>query len=352
MERALDREPEILDVPSYALLETSTSDHSQNSMLVDQYQRQKRKLRISLTDRCNFKCSYCMPDHPTWLSKHDILSFEELYHFCAVMVKLGIHQIRLTGGEPLMRKGVVNFIYSLNQLRTLGLERISMTTNAYYLEKYADELKRAGLDDLNISLDSIQPDTFLKMTQKELAPVLRGIFAAQHAKIPIKLNCVLVHGENDHEVLQLTQWAYQQQIPLRFIEYMPLDQPKQWTRDKVVIEDEIIQILSPHFQIESVKRSQDPATLYVLNQNFQLGIISTISKPFCQSCDRLRITATGELFTCLFANTGTPIRNLLKSDCEQDLVDRILHAVWHKKAGYIAYQAAPIRKISMHSIGG
>lgn len=352
MARELNKEQKIsasnLNMPLQAL----KLQDAPTSKLIDQYQRQKRKLRISLTDRCNFKCSYCMPDHPTWLSKHDILSFEELYKFCEVMVKLGINQIRLTGGEPLMRKGVVGFIYNLNQLRTFGLERISMTTNAYYLEKYADQLKQVGLDDLNISLDSIEPDTFLRMTKKPLAPVLNGIFAAQKANLPIKLNCVLVQGENDHEILQLTQWAYQQRIALRFIEYMPLDQPEHWKREKVVIEDEIIKILAPHFQIEKLKRSHDPATLYQLNQNFKLGIISTISKPFCQSCDRLRITATGELFTCLFANTGTPIRHLLSQNHEQDLIEKILTAVWHKKAGYVAYQAAPIRKISMHSIGG
>lgn len=322
------------------------------SKLVDQFRRHKRKLRISLTDRCNFKCSYCMPDHPTWLAKHDILSFEELYKFCEVMVKLGITQIRLTGGEPLMRKGVVNFINTLNELRPLGLQRISMTTNAYYLEKYAVELKQAGLDDLNISLDSINPDTFFNMTQKPLEPVLKGIHAAKDVNIPIKLNCVLVYGQNDKEILSLTDWAYQNGFELRFIEYMPLDQPEHWKREKVVIEDEIINVLSSQYSIYKLERSNDPATIYMLNQHFKLGIISTISKPFCQSCDRLRLTATGELFTCLFANSGTSVRPLLENDKEKELINTILETVWHKKAGYVAYQAAPVRKITMHSIGG
>lgn len=329
-----------------------SSAHQFDSRLVDQFQRQKRKLRLSLTDRCNFKCSYCMPDHPEWLAKHEILSFEELYKFCEVMVKLGINQIRLTGGEPLMRKGVVDFITRLNQLRAFGLARISMTSNAFYLEKYAQELKLAGLDDLNISLDSVDPDTFFQMTKKPLAPVLQGIFSAQKAGIPIKLNCVLVYGENHEEILSLTQWAYQQNIELRFIEYMPLDQPDHWQREKVVIEDQIINTLSSSFKIEKLERNHDPATVYMLNQHYKLGIISTISKPFCQSCDRLRLTATGELFTCLFANSGTTIRHLLNQVDQTELIETILGAVWHKKAGYIAYQAAPIRKISMHSIGG
>ncbi|MEB3766702.1 GTP 3',8-cyclase MoaA [Acinetobacter sp. MD2] len=323
-----------------------------SQQLHDQYQRKKTKLRISLTDRCNFKCSYCMPDHPTWLAKKEILSFEELYLFCETMVKLGIQQIRLTGGEPLMRKGVSHFIERLNQLRALGLSRISMTTNAYYLAEYAADLKQAGLDDLNISLDSIRPETFFNMTKKPLQPVLAGIAAAQQANIPIKINCVLLQGENSDEILELVQWAYQQQIELRFIEYMPLDQPEQWQREKVVIEDEILAQLAPHFQIDSIPRKNDPATHYLLNQTFKLGVISTISKPFCESCDRLRLTATGELFTCLFANTGTPIRHLLAVGQQQTLITQILTTVWHKKAGYIAHQAAPLRKITMHAIGG
>jgi cyclic pyranopterin phosphate synthase len=142
----------------------------------------------------------------------------------------------------------------------------------------------------------------MNMTKRPIAPVLEGIAAAQQANLPIKLNCVLVAGQNDHEVLELTQWAYQQKIALRFIEYMPLDQPEHWQPQKVITEDNIIQILEPHFQIQKQARQHDPATIYLLNDQYTLGIISTISKPFCQSCDRLRITATGELFTCLFAN--------------------------------------------------
>ena len=322
-----------------------------STQLVDQFGRYKHKLRISLTDRCNFRCSYCMPDKPEWLAKKDILSFEELLKFCEIMVHLGIQHIRLTGGEPLMRQGVVNFIHDLNRLKAHGLQRISMTTNAYYLKKYAQALKQAGLDDLNISLDSIDANTFQSMTKRPLEPVLQGITTAQQVGIPIKLNCVLVAGKNDHEIVELTQWAYQQNIALRFIEYMPLDQPEHWQPEKVITEDEIIQKLANHFQIEKQQRQNDPATIYRLNNDYKLGIISTISKPFCQSCDRLRLTATGELFTCLFANSGTPLRNLLQQN-DSSVTATILNAVWHKKAGFIAHQQAPSRKISMHAIGG
>ncbi|TCM66619.1 cyclic pyranopterin phosphate synthase [Acinetobacter calcoaceticus] len=326
--------------------------------LIDQFGRTKHKLRISLTDRCNFRCSYCMPDHPTWLAKNQLLSFEALLSFCQCMVQLGIRHIRLTGGEPLLRPGVVDFVKQLSQLKSQGLQRISMTSNAYYLKAYATALQQSGLDDLNISLDSIDPATFLSMTQRSIQPILASIAAAQQTQIPIKLNCVLVAGQNDQQILELTQWAYAQNIPLRFIEYMPLDQPAHWTRNLVVSEDQVIQRLSPHFQIEKQPRQHDPATLYLLNQHYPLGLISTISKPFCQSCDRLRLTATGDLYSCLFAVTGTPLKHLLQhvptmsAAQHTALIETILQAVWHKKAGYIAHQAAPIRKISMHAIGG
>ena len=324
----------------------------QTAQLVDQFGRQKRKLRISLTDRCNFRCSYCMPDTPEWLAKKEILSFEALFTFCEHMVSLGIRHIRLTGGEPLMRQGIVNFIQDLNRLKAQGLERISMTTNAFYLQKYAAALQHAGLDDVNISLDSICPETFKSMTQRPLAPVLQGIKAAQQVGIPIKLNCVLMAGKNQHEIVELTQWAYQQQIELRFIEYMPLDQPEHWQAEKVISEDYVIQQLRPYFQIEKQPRQHDPATIYLLNKHYKLGVISTISQPFCQTCDRLRLTATGELFTCLFANTGTPLRHLLQQADGTALTNNIRNAVWHKKAGFIEQQQAPVRKISMHALGG
>lgn len=336
----------------YTAAEAAVSSQPASPTLVDQFGRYKRKLRISLTDRCNFKCTYCMPDHPEWLAKKDILSFEELMQFCQLMVGLGIQHIRLTGGEPLMRQGVVHFIKSLNTLRAMGLQRISMTTNAYYLAKHAQALKDAGLDDLNISLDSIRPDTFLKLTQRPLQPVLQGIAAAHSAGLPIKLNCVLLARQNDAEIVELTQWAYSRSIPLRFIEYMPLDAPDHWQRDKVVTEDEVIARLKPYFQVERQQRLNDPATIYLLNGQFELGVISTISKPFCQTCDRLRLTATGELFTCLFAQQGTLLRPLLQHNNSSLLQQTILQAVWHKKAGYISHQHTPSRKITMHTLGG
>lgn len=320
--------------------------------LHDQFQREKHKLRISLTDRCNFRCQYCMPEHPKWMAKHDMLSFDELDQLCRLMLQMGIQHIRLTGGEPLLRLGIVDFVARLNQLRTQGLQRISMTSNAYYLAQHAQALRDAGLDDINISLDSLDPTRFHHLTGRELAPVLQGIYAAQQVGMPIKINCVLLAGQNQQDIVPLTHWAMQQDIQLRFIEYMPLDQNGHWQARDVISEQQILAQLSTHFSIEPIPRSHDPATLYLLDGHYRLGIISTITHPFCQSCDRLRITANGDLYTCLFSQHGTPLRALLTQGDIQLLEQVIRQAVWHKPAGYIADPQRPRRQISMHGIGG
>lgn len=350
-------------------------------ILQDQYGRQKRKLRISVTDRCNFKCVYCMPEHPIWMNKKDLLSFEQLYVFCDLMVQQGIQDIRITGGEPLMRQGVVHFIAQLQALRPKGLKRISMTTNAHYLAEYAFELKQAGLDDLNISLDSLVPEQFQQLTQKSLQPVLDGIDAAKKAGFPIKINTVLLKGKNEDQILPLVQWARQQQVELRFIEFMPLDGDQHWQHTDVVTEADILQQLQQHYQIDVVAdQGTHPARQYLVNAQ-RIGIISTISHSFCGACDRLRLNAQGELFNCLFANQGLNLKSELAdfmqiqqpNTAQQNaLLNRIKHYVWHKKSGFHEIQqlrqhqsaaeksnqphsiaaTAKLRKISMHMIGG
>lgn len=337
------------------LIATSLSpvaEASGGAHLLDRFGRHKQKLRISLTDRCNFHCSYCMPDHPEWLHKQNFLQPEEWFNLAQLMVGMGIRHIRLTGGEPLLRQDVTDCVQSLARLKEQGLERLSMTTNGYYLSQHARALKQAGLDDLNVSLDSIDHDTFRQMTGQDLQPVLDGIDAARQAGLPVKLNCVLVAGQNDADVVSLTRWACRQQLPLRFIEYMPLDQPGNWEAGKVISEDHIIAELACHFAIEKMPRSSNPATLYRLDGTYELGIISTISKPFCQTCDRLRLTADGDLYTCLFASHGTPLRSLLRAGDTAMLQEAISHAVWNKDAGFIAGRQAPAREASMHQLGG
>ncbi|MDR7017968.1 GTP 3',8-cyclase MoaA [Acinetobacter sp. 3657] len=331
-------------------------------ILKDQYGRIKRKLRISVTDRCNFKCIYCMPEHPEWMKKQDLLSFEALLVFCQYMVQQGIENIRITGGEPLMRQGVVHFIRDLQALRALGLKRISITTNAHYLAKYAQQLKDAGLDDLNISLDSLDAAQFKILTKKDLAPVLAGIEAAQQAQLPFKINCVLMKGQNDDQILPMVKWAKHHNIQLRFIEFMPLDGDQHWTDQAVVSEAEILEQLKPHYDIQLIQQQHEPARQYQLDGTYRIGIISTITHSFCGECDRIRLTALGELYNCLFAQQGLNIKPYLLDAIRQQGLDKatdfqqldlqIKPYIWQKAKGYHAIQHQQLRKISMHMLGG
>ncbi|WP_313036058.1 GTP 3',8-cyclase MoaA [Acinetobacter sp.] len=337
-----------------------------NTRFVDQFGRNKRKLRISVTDRCNFKCVYCMPEHPEWMKKHDLLSFEQLYQFCDFMVRRGIESIRITGGEPLMRQGVVHFVAQLQDLKKLGLKRISMTTNAHYLKQYAKALKQAGLDDLNISLDSLDAQQFKQLTQKDLSPVLEGIQAAQAVGLPIKINSVLMKGMNDDQILPLARWSVQQKIILRFIEFMPLDGDRKWSSEHVVSEQQILDSLSTEFAVTQQRSdfaglTSEPARQYFIDGH-AIGIISTITHSFCGTCDRVRLTAQGEFYNCLFAPQGLNLKTEIKDlNASEPLSELRLHAalshyIWNKESGYhgIAQRLENQRmnKISMHMLGG
>lgn len=328
------------------------ADGSRRPALVDQHGRAKHKLRLSLTDRCNFRCRYCMPEEPQWIPKQQFLSRLELRSLVAEFVRLGIRNIRLTGGEPLLRPDLAGIVADLNALRPLGLERISMTTNGSRLAGALPELRRAGLDDLNISLDSVDPQRFRDMTGAELAPVMAGIDAALALGVPFKLNTVLVRGHNEQDILPLTAWAKRHGMPLRFIEYMPLDAPGRWQANAVVSEQELLDTLGTCYQVRRLPRSEDPATLFTLDGDYRLGVISTISNPFCASCDRLRLTVRGELYTCLFAQQGTPLASLLREGSPEELTRRISSAVWRKEAGYAAHRGPVERPITMHTLGG
>lgn len=330
----------------------------------DQHGRFKSKLRLSLTDRCNFRCEYCMPTQPEWFKKTDLMQFDELLSLCDVMVQSGIRAIRLTGGEPLMRPQIDQLILRLQALRPFGLRRISMTSNGFYLERWAQALRQAGLDDLNISLDSLDPQQFEQLTRQPLQPVLDGIVAAQAAGLPIKLNCVLIRGRNDDQIIPMTRWAMQKDIPLRFIEYMPLDGDGSWQAHQVVTELDILQQLSEQFAVSAPQQAHEPARTYWLDGRFPVGIISTISHAFCGDCDRVRINARGELFTCLFSQQGTPLRpavqQVLQSGQERDrqlLRELIGQAIWHKPRGYHELAAAQStatqpKRIAMYRLGG
>lgn len=327
---------------------------------IDQFGRQKKKLRISITDRCNFKCTYCMPEHPIWEKKSNFLSFEELFAFCQIMVDAGIEQIRITGGEPLIRSGVIHFISQLQNLKTKGLKRISLTTNGHYLTKYAHPLKLVGLDDLNVSLDTLNADQFLKITGNKLSPVLDGIERAIKVGLNLKINTVLMKNINEDQILDLVAWSKERKIQIRFIEFMPLDGNALWTSSDVVNEQQILSVLASKYIVNYVIQNSNPARLYSLDTNYSIGIISTVSNSFCGQCDRIRITAKGELLNCLFAVKGMDLKQqitdytLTKTTAlKQEILQNIHQYIWNKDYGFDSIDKHnKSRRISMNTIGG
>jgi cyclic pyranopterin phosphate synthase len=327
--------------------------------LKDRFGRVKRKLRVSLTDRCNFRCPYCMPDSPEFIERAERLTRRELQGLLRLFVReLGVTHLRLTGGEPLLRRDLEAVVAECGELRALGLERISLTTNAALLARRAAGLKAAGLDDLNISLDALTPDTFAKLSgNREVQPVLDGIAAARDAGLPLKLNAVVVRGVNEDEILPLARWAMAQGLPLRFIEFMPLDGRHEWSKDRVVSEAEILERLREEFGVEALPRGNDPAAYYQVisggGGGSRIGVIATVSNPFCASCDRLRLTADGKLYPCLFSPKGTSLREPLREGAgEEALAALIRDTVWHKDAGYAAQPGYAERRIAMNALGG
>ena len=328
--------------------------------LTDTHGRTKRKLRLSLTDRCQFRCQYCMPETPKWLPRDEILRQEEIIKLATLAVtELGITHIRLTGGEPLLRKDVVEITQGIAALKSQGLEKLSMTSNAARLDEFAAPLKAAGLDDINISLDAIEPELFQRLTKSQLQPVLDGIDAAKAAGLPVKVNAVLMQGQNQDQILPMLAWAAEQQIELRFIEFMPLDSGQQWDESKVVTESEILQVVRSRYQVSQLPKGHEPATRYQLSSSNRdqpdqvFGIIPTISHAFCGSCDRIRITAKGEVFACLFAQTGTSLLPLLRGGhSDSELLAAISGDVKTKHRGYIDHPGYVERPITMHAMGG
>ncbi|HZP11459.1 MAG TPA: GTP 3',8-cyclase MoaA [Nevskiaceae bacterium] len=321
-------------------------------MLIDRHARVKRKLRISLTDRCNFRCRYCMPERPQFMRKKELLARAELVALARLFVEDGVEAIRVTGGEPLLRPDAVDCVADLDALRAIGLTRLSLTTNASKLADKLESLRDAGLDDLNISLDAIDPARFRDMRGHAIEPVLDSIAEALRLAAPFKVNTVLIRGGNDDQILPLARWAIERGVELRFIEYMPLDAPGTWSAGDVVHEDEIVRTLRSAHRVERLPRGHEPSTPYLVDGH-RVGIVSTISNPFCSSCDRLRLTARGELFTCLFADSGTELGTPLREGASREaLRDRIRVAVWNKDAGYAERRAPIERPLLMHAMGG
>ena len=330
--------------------------------LIDKHGRTVRDLRISVTDRCNFRCTYCMPEEGLkWLDKAEVLSFEEIGRVSRILVeRFGINSLRLTGGEPTVRAHLPRLIEQLADLRLEDGTKpnIALTTNGATLRNIAGELRAAGLDRINVSLDSLRADRFLAMTRRdELDNVLAGIAEAGKAGFDIvKVNTVVERGANDDEILDMARYGRDNGVQVRFIEFMPLDASNIWERNKVVTQEEIVSVISAEFPLEIVPaRGAAPADRWrYLDGKGTVGVIPSVSKPFCADCDRVRLTSDGQFRTCLFATDEFDLRNLLRNGgTDDEIADLIIHAVGTKWAGHQINQVNFIRpNRSMSQIGG
>ena len=323
--------------------------------LVDPFGRTVRDLRISVTDRCNFRCQYCMPaEGMQWLPRAEILSFEEIERFARVCVnRFGFNGIRLTGGEPLVRAHLPDLV---ERLAGLGVD-IALTTNGATLRLHAAALVAAGLKRINISLDSLQRERFLELTRRdELDRVLDGVDSALDAGLkPVKINVVMMRGINDDEIVDFAEYGRAKGVTVRFIEFMPLEAGDVWTDDLVVPADEIVKTISGAFPIEPVVRGNEPAERWRYSDgNGEVGVIASVTKPFCGNCDRVRLTAEGQFRTCLFAVDEFDMRSLLRDEASDEAIaDAIAEAVGTKWAGHSIGQVNCIRpKRTMSQIGG
>ncbi|WP_241995354.1 GTP 3',8-cyclase MoaA [Kribbella antiqua] len=309
--------------------------------LADSYGRVATDLRVSLTDRCNLRCSYCMPEEGLdWLSKPELLTDDEIVRLVSIAVRqLGVHEIRFTGGEPLLRRGLVGIVARTTELAPRP--QVSLTTNGIGLARQAQALKDAGLDRVNVSLDTIRPDTFQQLARRDrIKDVIAGLEAAQTAGLtPVKVNAVLMRGVNDQQAPELLEFCLERGYELRFIEQMPLDAQHGWNRATMVTADEILEQLADRFGLEptdAATRGSAPAESFTVHGGPQtVGIIASVTRPFCGDCDRVRLTADGQVRDCLFARTESDLRTPLRDGAsDEELADRWRRAMWKKLPGH------------------
>jgi cyclic pyranopterin phosphate synthase len=330
--------------------------------LVDTFGRVHRDLRISVTDRCNFRCTYCMPvEGMPWLPRSELLTYEEITRLAGVFVeRFDFDGIRLTGGEPTVRAHLPVLIERLSQLRRADGEPVdlALTTNGATLRLLAHDLADAGLRRINISCDSLQPERFAALTQRDsLHAVLDGIDAAIEAGLePVKINVVTMRGVNDDEIVDFATFGREKGVSVRFIEFMPLDAQGRWTRDQVVTQAEVVDAIAAVYPLEPVPgRGTEPAERFrYLDGQGEVGVIASVTHAFCASCDRVRLTAEGQLATCLFAVDEHDLRTPLRDGATDDELAAVIEAaVATKWAGHTIDQVHFIRpKRSMSQIGG
>jgi cyclic pyranopterin phosphate synthase len=324
--------------------------------LIDGFGRVATDLRISVTDRCNFRCTYCMPaEGMKWLPRDEILSFEEIDHLAGIFMGLGIRTIRLTGGEPLARRDLERLVAMLAAREP---EDLAMTTNGTMLAASAQKLVDAGLRRVNVSLDSLLHHRFAEMTRRDaLDQVHAGLAAARAAGLsPVKINCVVIGGTNADEVVDFARMARETGDEIRFIEFMPLDADERWSMDSVVPSRDVLSAIDAVFPLVPVQRGHEPATVYAFADGApgNVGVIPSVTEPFCSSCDRIRLTADGQFRSCLFSLDELDLRSMLRGGAgDDDIAQAIRGTVAAKWAGHsIGARTFARPRRTMSAIGG
>jgi cyclic pyranopterin phosphate synthase len=309
---------------------------AERSQLLDGHGRAIGDVRISVTDRCSFRCRYCMPaEGMQWLPRDDLLTFEEIERLVRVLAEMGVADVRLTGGEPLVRRELPKLVEMLSAIPEL--HEIALTTNGYLLERHAAALVAAGVTRFNVSIDSLQRERFAEMTRRDaLAQVLRGleVLAGFPEAHPVKVNAVAMRGFTEHEVIPFARFAREHPYEVRFIEFMPLDADHAWSRDDVLTGEEIRSAIDAVFPLEEEPRepSATARTFHFRDGRGRIGFINPVSEPFCADCNRVRLTADGQLRTCLFSLRETDVRALLRGGVDdEELEAAIRDAVWRKE---------------------
>lgn len=333
--------------------------------LVDRLNRPLRDLRISVTDKCNFRCRYCMPeeifgpDYP-FLSQEKLLTFEEMTRLVRIFTTLGVKKVRITGGEPLLRRELPTLI---KMIRQLGVDDIAMTTNGSLLPQFARSLKEAGLNRVTVSLDSLDDDRFGYLNGRgvKVSQILAGIEAAEEAGLKIKINMVVQKGVNDSDILSMARYFKKRGHILRFIEYMDVGNANGWRLEHVVPSKTIVQLINQHMPIEPVEPNYygEVATRYrYVDDGVEIGFISSVTEAFCSTCTRARLSAEGKLYTCLFASKGSDLRSPLRQgESDEQLKERIL-SIWQNRHDRYSEERLKntnkqsLKKVEMYHIGG
>ena len=305
-------------------------------VLVDSFGRQARKLRISVTDRCNFRCNFCMPNNPIWLDQKELLSFEELTRLATITARLGVNNIRLSGGEPLVRKDFEDLVKML--VAVPGIERVSLTTNGVLLKQKAKALRENGLHCVTVSLHSLKPERYDEITGTKdmFGRVMEGVQEARAVGFPrIKVNCVVTKGCNEDEILDFSKLAHDTGVSVRFIEYMPFDGSKVWDPERVVSADEILSRVREKYRLVPQPREHGATAVhygFADGSKGEVGVIASITRPFCSDCDRIRLKADGKMVPCLFSIAEFDVKPLLRSGASDEVISGYLRSSFMLKS--------------------